>query len=178
MQAGSFADPLAHGHWPVQNQVKDIVFFSKSTPSRNQVDLTLAVRLRFYVSIIFCHPQFHGVMFRLFLCFPSPRFFVFAEKGIIIFMIFRAGRAHLTANPSGRRARACTKRNACWGFFNCSAYLGKVSPGRVVHDKSRSLQPRLIIPAFDRSPRSLRTRGLTVVRYSRLRPPTAYILSQ
>ena len=151
--------------------------------------MTLAVRLRFYVSIIFCHPQFHGAMFLLFLCFPSPHFFVFAEMGIIIFMIFRAGRAHLTANPSGRRARACTKRNACWGFFNCSAYrggvlrrfetidLGKVSPGRVVHDKSRSLQPRLI-PAFDRSPRSLRTRGLTVVRYSRLRPPTAYILSQ
>ena len=56
--------------------------------------------------------------------FSIAPFFVFAEKGIIIFMIFRAGRAHLTANPSGRRARACTKPNACWGFFNCSAYRG------------------------------------------------------
>ena len=37
VQAGSFADPLAHGHWPVQNQVKDMFFFSESTPSRNQV---------------------------------------------------------------------------------------------------------------------------------------------
>ena len=129
--------------------------------------------------ILFCHPQFHGGMFLLFLCFSSPRLLVFAEKGIFIFMIFRGGSAHLRNEmlAAGRK------------FFNFSAFrggvlrrfetidLGKVSPGRVVHDKSRSLQPRLI-PAFDRSPRSLRTRGLTVVRYSRLRPPTAYILSQ
>ena len=62
--------------------------------------------------ILFCHPQFHGGMFLLFLCFSSPRIMVFAEKGIFIFMIFRGGSAHLTANPS------------CPGLYETKCLLG------------------------------------------------------
>ena len=138
--------------------------------------------------ILFCHPQFHGGMFLLFLCFSSPRIMVFAEKGIFIFMIFRGGSAHLRNEmlAAGRK------------FFNFSAFRNFSGGGpetgegrkgrqrtihttytfsyRVVRVKSRLLKPRCDplqwagpgnVPFHfsrnkdRRSPRSLRTRVRT-----------------
>ena len=82
----------------VRNKSRTWFFFSKSTPSRNQVYLTLPVRLRFYVSILSCLPHLHGAIILFFLEISCPVFF-FAEK--VTFTNCRGGgRIHLTAFAS------------------------------------------------------------------------------